>query len=453
MKISNFWISVVNFVLMLALLGGLTALPGAAFAKQVLFDKNGFTLDLNIDMAAGTFYVDEANFGAGSSSGEQDINWHELYLKPVLNGSYRVGFGEIFAGFGYVASATYDDGDLAEFSPGDADGFESEQLFLGATTDTFAAIGIDRLELSVGEQEFVIGDGFLIMDGEFDSGYGAYWLNPHLSFKNTLIAKADIGAAHTDLFYLRADKDSGDTELYGLNLEYKSEKLGTIGASYMQVYDVDLNSDYALRDGMDVYSLRAQGTPLAAVGQDALFLAFEYVHQAGGDVEDIDADAWYMEAGYTLAGLPWSPTISYKYAFFSGDEDAGDGKNQAFDPLFYGMGRGWGSHIMGEIVGEYYLFNSNQKVHMLGLNLQPSEALATGLLYYDFSLDEKNLWGTPVAAESFAREVDVYVDYSVTDNLFLTATLAWATPQAGGKDYFGGDDDSVLAQIAAFLSF
>ncbi len=453
-KTSNIGLSLDNLVLTLAVLVGLAVIPGFANAELPLYEQNGFQLNLSLDLAAGTFFIDNANFGAGNSDGEQNINWSEGYFKPVLNASYAAdSFGEIYSGFSYVASATFDDGDLAEFTTGDSDGFESEQLYIGFKTDKLASLGIDSFDLSVGEQEFTIGDGFLVWDGEFDSTYGAYWLNPHLSFKNSVIAKLDIGAIHTDIFYLDSDEDSGDTGLCGLNLEYRSEQLGTVGASYLKVTDVDPNSDYALRDDMNVYSVRAQGTPLAGMGQEDLFMAFEYVHQGGGDVEDVDAEGWYIEAGYTLADLPWTPTLTYKYAFFSGDEDASDSKNQAFDPLFYSMGRSWGSHIMGEIVGEYYLFNSNQKVHMLGLNLQPSEALATGILFYDFSLDEQNLYGTPVADDSFAQEINIYVDYSITDNLFLTGTLAWASPKDGAKDYFGSGDDSYLGQIAAYLSF
>lgn len=439
--------------LVLAVTVGAAGMPGLACADIQLYERNGFTLNLNLDLGAATFVVDNANFGAGNSRGEQSLSWSEGYLKPVLGAAYSSAVGELYGGFSYVAGATLGDGDPAEFTDDDSDGFESEQLYGGIATDRLAGLGIDRFDFSVGEQEFTIGDGFLIWDGEFDSRYGAYWLNPHLSFKNSVIARADSGPFHGDLFYLVADEDSGDTELYGLNLEAGDEQLGTVGMTFLKVADVDRNGDYGLRDGMTVYSVRAQGTPLARAGQDALFLAFEYVHQGGGDVEDIDADAWYLEAGYTLAELPWTPTLSYKYAFFSGDENPVDGRNQAFDPLFYGMGRGWGSHIMGEIVGEYYLFNSNQQVHMLGVGLQPTEALAMGVLFYDFFLDEKTLYGTPVADDHFAREIDLYADYCVSDNLFLSATLAWAGPEAGGEDYFASGDDSYLAQLAVFVNF
>lgn len=453
-KNTNMALVFINITLTIALMAFfLTFQPARAHAELPIYSQNGFDLALTLDAAAGVFTTSNSNFGAATSAGKENVDWSEAYFKPVLNASYAANnLGEIYSGFSYVASGTFGDGDPSEFTSSDSDGFESEQRYLGFKTGQFASFGISNLDISVGEQEFAIGDGFLIMDGEFDSSYGAYWLNPHLSFKNTAIIKSDIGAVHTEFFFLQADEDSGDTELYGLNIEYNHETLGTVGASYLTVTDVDSTGDYALRDNMDVYSVRGQGTPLANLGQENLFLAFEYVHQGGGEAVDIDANGYYLEAGYTLADLPWSPTLSYKYAFFSGD-DSSDSKNQAFDPLFYSMGRGWGSHIMGEIVGEYYLFNSNQKVHMVSLNLQPSEALATGILFYDFSLDEKNYYGTSVSDDKFAQEIDLYADYSLTDNLFLTATLAWATPKGAAKQSFANDEDSYLAQLAVYLSF
>ena len=159
---SNKGLSLLNLALTLALLVGLAVIPSFAHAELPLYEQNGFQLNLSLDMAAGTFLTDNANFGAGSSAGEQNVNWSEGYFKPVLNASYsRDGLGDIYSGFSYVASATVGDGDLGEFTNDDSDGFESEQLFIGFKTDKLAAMGIDNLDISVGEQEFAIGDGFV----------------------------------------------------------------------------------------------------------------------------------------------------------------------------------------------------------------------------------------------------------------------------------------------------
>lgn len=425
---------------------------GAASVQAFsLYSEGGFESSLNIELGAGIFSSDNAGFGAGRfSDNETSVGWYEMFFKPILNASYTSEkFGTVYGGLSIVGSSTYGDGDVADFTSGNSDGWASEQAYLGFKTGLLSGIGVDTLDISAGEQEFSIGDGFLIADGEFDNIYGSFWTAPRKSFKKTAIAKADIGAVHTDMFYLMSDVDYADTELYGINVEYTDDNLGTIGASYMTVTDAKQGSFYENREGMDIYSVRAQGN----MGIENLFLSAEYVKETEGDRLNVDADAYYSEIGYTFAKLPWSPTLTYKYAFFSGDEDGADGNYESFDPIFYGALRGWGNHFMGEIVGEYYLFNSNQKTHMGKLNVVPYESLSLGLIYYNFSLDEKNMFGEPVSDDRFAQEINIYADYSVSENLYLTAVFAWATPEAAAQDYTGGKQDMKLFEIAAFLYF
>lgn len=425
-----------------------------AQAEITLVEQDKAHLGLTIEAGAGYFYNDNTNFGAGRfGDGQESIDWQEGYIKPILNGSYTTAAGTIFGGLSYVGSMTRDDGDTAEYTNSSSEGGESELMYLGWESDMlFSALGEDAVEISVGEQEFSIGDGFLIMDGAFDFKEGAYWLAPHRSFDQTAILKLNTQPVRADIFYLEADDDYENTELYGLNVEYVNDA-GVIGATWMQVTDTDAGGFYENRDGMDVLSIRAQGTPLLSLGNEDLFVAFEYALERGGDNLDVDAQGWYAEAGYTFSNLPWTPTLSYRYAFFSGDEDSTDGDYESFDPMFYGFSRGWGTHYMGEIVGEYYLFNNNEKVHMLHMNMLPADNISVGAIYYDFDLDEKNLYGAVLSDDQFAEEVNIYVDYSVTDYLYLSAVGAWASPGDAGKEYTGGDDDSTLFEVFAVVTF
>ncbi len=145
--------------------------------------------------------------------------------------------------------------------------------------------------------------------------------------------------------------------------------------------------------------------------------------------------------------------MSYRYAFFSGDKDPDDNKYQSFDPMFYGFSRGWGTHFMGEITGEYFLFNSNEKVNMVHLKMSPSDTLSVGLIYYDFCLDQKNIFGTPVTSDKFADEVNLYADYTVNDHVTLSIVGAWAAPGTAAKEYTGGNDNSMLVEASVIVSF
>jgi len=429
--------------------------PSPARSAISLYDQNGVKADLTLEAGAGLFFNNDVNFGAGRfSDGKTSVQWQEGYFKPILDASYTTPrAGTFYGGLSYVATSTIGDGDGGDFSNDRPEAIESELGYIGwKSGQVFSSLGEDVVDISFGEQEFAIGDGFLIMDGAFDGADGAYWLAPHRSFDKTAILRLNTKPVRADLFYLKADGDYDDTELYGINFEYIHE-LGTAGVSLMDVTDSDGGGFYENRKGMKVFSVRAQGTPLANINQEELFLAFEYAQQSQGNRLDVDAKGWYGEAGYTFSQCAWTPTLSYRYAFFSGDRNPNDDQYEAFDPMFYGFSRGWGTHFMGEITGEYFLFNSNEKVNMVHLNLLPTDKLSIGALYYEFRLDQGNIFGTEVSGKKFADEVNLYADYSINDHLYVSGVFAWATPRTAAKEYTGGNDDSILFEVYAVMTF
>jgi hypothetical protein len=428
--------------------------PAIAKAEVTLIDNGGFKAGLSLEMAAAVIAIQNANFdNVTYDDTDEDRGYFDGFIKPILNLSYdTAAAGSFYGGLSYAATGSYGNDGQWDMWKGNTEDIKSEQLYIGWKSGQLFSLEDDLLDLSFGEQEFQIGDGFLVYDGEFDGQYGAYWTAPHKSFDNTAVVRLNTTPVRADFFYLKSDDDYGDTELYGINVEHINDTLGTIGATWMTVTD-SIDGTYGNRKGMDVYSLRGQGTPFASMGLADLFLSAEYAKEMSGDRVEKDATGWYAEAGYTVSALPWTPTLSYRYAFFSGD-DAGTADDESFDPLFYGFSRGWGTHFMGEIVGEYQLFNSNQKTQMVKLNLQPTESLSVGGIYYDFKLDQKNVYGVPVTSDKFANEIDLYADYAVNDNLWLTAVFALATPDDAWKEYDGGvAEDTKLFEIGAFLYF
>lgn len=429
--------------------------PVLAHAEFSLVDEGGLHAGLSLQTGTAGFAIHNLNYFGDS---EQDKTFFDGFFKPILNASYRsAATGELYGGVSWAATGTYGD-DIAGLSMGDSEGFKSEQAYIGWKSGSlFESLGDNALDISVGEQEFAIGDGFLIYDGEFDGRFGAYWTAPHQSFDKTAIVRINTKPIRADLFYLKADDDYANTELSGINVEFSDETLGTVGATYMNVANSDAGTGFTnfdSRKGLNVYSVRGQGSPLTRVGLPNLFLAFEYGVETGGDRADKDASAWYAELTYTLADIRWHPALTYKYAFFSGDEDVTDNDDENWDPMFYGTSRGWGNHTMGEIVGEYLLFNSNQKTQMVKFNLQPTERLSVGVIYYDFRLDERNVYGTPVASDRFADEINVYADFAVSDKLWMTAVFAFARPESAWEEVNGGSaSNTTLFQVAAFLFF
>jgi hypothetical protein len=148
-----------------------------------------------MELGLGVFSSDNAGFGNGvyradidDYDGEGSVGWYEMYAKPVLNASYsNDSLGTIYAGLSIVATSTYGDGDIAGFTTDSSDGWESEQAYIGVNTTVLAGIGIDTLDLSVGEQDFSIGDGFLIADGLIVPMVAIGWHRVSLSRKQRLL--------------------------------------------------------------------------------------------------------------------------------------------------------------------------------------------------------------------------------------------------------------------------
>ena len=187
---------------------------------------------------------------------------------------------------------------------------------------------------------------------------------------------------HTiEAFYL--DKDdlpeaNSSNELWGVNYEYAFGETTTLGVTYM-----DWSSNPAERperDGLDVYDLRAFTAPFG--GLRGLSFEFEYAIEDNGLL--LDSTAWNLLGAYQVEG-GWRPKFSYRYAIFEGDDPV-TAANEAFDGLFTGF-YDWGTWWQGEVAGEYFVSNSNLISHQLRVHVTPNESISTGLMLFDFQLD------------------------------------------------------------------
>jgi hypothetical protein len=317
-----------------------------------------------------------------------------------------------------------------------------EDAYLGWTSgDLFPALGEDAIDLSVGSQPYQVGTGFLISDGATDGGdRGAYWISPREAFRLTGIARLTTGPFLGEIVYLQPnDEPNTHTRLAGINLEYAIGERAKLAGGYWNVFD----SDDARRDGLHVFDLRAEVTPLASL--PGLHLSGELVHEKNGSRND----SWggYAEIAYDFASLPWTPHVSYRFAAFSGDDGTGD--NETFDPLFYGF-PDWGTWYFGEIVGEYVASNRNADVHTVRVRTQPSEAITANLLYYYFRLREFSDRIVPrpplsprvalIEDKDLAHELDLAIDWSPLDFVTVSAVAGALFLEAGGRDFFGSDE-------------
>ncbi len=412
-------------------------------------------LHLNAGLEVGAFFgaAVNPNFGVGrvdlrTGKNTGDTQFGETYLEPSVSFTFepRESFG-LFGEASAVLTGTLGEGDAGGFTSGTDGDVDPEKYSLGFhTTFSGPSGGTWTLKASGGRQDVKIGDGFLIWDGNFDAfENAAYWLAPRSAFRWAGTADLSNGSFGLKPFYIQGDGDQDHSEMVGGDMRIEG-KWGKLGALYGQIVASD--DVVFVRDGLQLASFRANGINIPGV--EGLKFSGEYTRQFGrGNGADFDANAFYGQGDYVFASLPWSPTLTYRYARFSGDSNPDGGDNGTFDPLFYGFSSGWGTWFQGAIIGNFFLFNSNQRNHMAKLSLAPTDALGLGLIYYHFALDEKNFFGTPVSSRSFADEVNLYAEWMVSDHVFVSGVAGVAFPAKGAEQAFG--DDKTILVLEAFV--
>jgi hypothetical protein len=321
-----------------------------------------------------------------------------------------------------------------------------EQANIGwKVSDLFAGLEDDTFSITLGNQDYLIGTGLLIVDGGGDGGErGGWYLGMRKAFKNSAIVRLASKELLAEAFYLENQPRSGGVEgdVAGGNLEYHFGEGFTLGGTYLLADAKNVPA----ADKLDVYSGRANWNALMG-----LTLSGEYVYQKS---DQIEADGWYAQAAYEASDLPWSPVFSYRYAWFDGDA-ADTAVDENFRPIAYGY-TDYGSWYQGEITGNYPLGNSNLISHMLRAKMQPSEKVTLNLIYYNFSLVEPSaLTGgvSNVTSDDWGDEVDFIVDWQATEKIYVIGVAGVLFPGKAAEQWVGGNDSWLLGMLYASYAF
>lgn len=435
--------------LALAVIVGAIATDTSVYAYE-LYNKDESVLNANFEAVFGLMHS-KKNYGALGNRKAGSSSWREGYVKYGLSGSQ--GFadaGSVYGAFSLVSSGTWGDGDAAGFTEGTERRTAVEDAYVGWRSDNlFPTLGENGIDVSFGSQNVVVGSGFLINgdavsfgdvdlgNNDYDRG-GAYYVAPRKAFDHTAVLR--LGGEQGwrgDLMWLRSDNPSqAETELSVATLEHVAEP-GTLGFTYIRTSDI--NERFATpaqlaRDGMDTMSVRGTGS----LGVKDLNLGFEYATQ---DRDDERENAWYVEGSWTFSDAPWTPSATYRFSRFS----------QAFDPLFFGMSRGYGTWYQGEVASNYAgPANSNTRVHHVGLKANPREDLTLGALYFDFDTLNKRLGNLN------GRELDIYAEWYVNEHLMISPLVGFYTPErdaSSGGTQLGGNGTNVYTQLIVATFF
>jgi hypothetical protein len=379
----------------------------------------------NFDAGWGTFGFGNSLFVNPREDVRENLSdqWFEGYVKPALSGKYTGTKGELYGKVSAVGERTY--GSAPPVAGEDISSFQFEDANIGwRSGETLGRLGENAVDLTVGRVPYQLGHGMLLYDGASEGGSrGGYWTNSRKAFQFAAIGRFKPGRNKIDVFYLDRDElpesDTG-SRLWGTNYEFSLNENSTIGATYMKWFAH--RDEKPGRDGLNVYDFRAYVTPANAL--EDLSVEAEYAREDNGDA--LSSNGWYLEGGYQLSRIAWKPRISYRYAFFEGD-DVSTPANEAFDPLFPGF-HDWGAWWQGEIAGEYFLSNSNLKSRELRVHFTPSEAIGTGLILFNFKLDHPESYRPRVTSKDLATELDWYMDWKLNGNFTASFVAAYADP-------------------------
>jgi len=377
-------------------------------------------------------------FGFGNSlytdvrpdpSGDLGDDWVESFAKPALSAEYALRTGALYGAASVVGERTF--AAPPSIVGEDASSFQVEDMYIGWKSGKALSIGEDALDLRVGRSQYRIGQGFLLWDGGGEGGSrGGFWSNARKAWEFAGIARFKAKRSTLEGFYLDRDEvpeTKTGTHVFGANYELAMGESNTIGASYLGLTSDSLPN----RDGMSVYNLRAYLSPFKRLA--GLSLGAEYANESNGSA--LSSTAWMAQAAYELGSVNWKPKVSYRYAYFKGDDPSTE-KSEAFDPLFLGFSD-WGTWWQGEIAGEYFLSNSNLISHTVRLHLTPTESLGTGFLGFVFQNDQPASFGPNVTSKSIASELDWYADWKFNSNFTASFVLAYGNPQEALAQGYG----------------
>lgn len=414
-----------------------------------------------LDAAAGGLTMQNAQFGNGSNSRTGTRSggrtWYEGFATPGLEFKWAdEAVGEIYGRVSAVAAATRGQGDAQATST------TSDQPEHVALEDAYVGWRSGPFDFSVGNQPFLVGDGFLIANGTLDGGgRAAYLLGPRAAFEKTAIARLDLEPIRVDLFHLSGNVDQSlmygadnpDTRLIGANIEWFEavepgkggrefeQRKWYAGLTALKIYDADRAFSFAgsqggggagaNRDGLATYSLRVGGSFIPDL--DDLALYSEWAIQRNDDSATggtVRANAWHIQPQYKFSDMPWTPTLTARYAHFSGDKNTGDREDRSWDPLFSDAGpRGAQTWVQGLIYGNYVGSNSNLNSKFVGAEIVPiEETLKLGVAFFRHDYDHPSQ--ASAISHHLMDELDLYAEWT-TPISGLTVAPAFAAGQAG----------------------
>ncbi len=301
--------------------------------------------------------------------------------------------------------------------------------------------------VSIGRQNFTLNDGFLV--SQFGSQWNAgprpgVYLAPRTTHDFAALGTFRLDDWNATAFYLDPNEYEPletHTRLAGLNLRRAFTDRFHADISYIRAVESDTvyaapSGIVGTREGLNTYGAHVRwADPAVAPG---IWLEGELAYQNHSEFP-MSAFAGYATAGYLASSLPWTPSLSYRFSAFSGD-DPGTETYERFDALYSGGLSEW---LQGISLGKV-LRPENRLTHRVRLNLAPTERLNLTFDWFMHRADElNNIGANPVISTLVSRdlgqELTMTTRWAISDRLYFLGVAGIALPGEAIKAAAGGD--------------
>ncbi|MRN67685.1 alginate export family protein [Brucella sp. 10RB9213] len=441
---------------------------GDTSSFPVLYESNRAVLRTIIGAGLGGYSDVNAWFGrpdlfngrnplAGKLPGRSNT-WNEGYLELGVGGAAQLGESNLY-GFGAVTG-------MFSWTLGqdifrdDDRGFLDFEKAYGGVLYVSPENRKNHFKFSAGRQAYTLNDGFLVnaVRGSTSAGErGGLYLGPRLTNDFSVLAQGAYDRWNYSAFFIdpnEVESLESDTTFLGANLRYNftdkfsaDTTLITIPNSKTQFSTP--SGRLIPREGLNTVSGHLKWT--GAFEMPGLWLEGELAHQFHPG-EDVSAWAYYGTVGYLMKEIGWTPSLSYRYAYFSGD-DPNTSRYERFDPL---LSTGLGIWLQGVSFGKITT-NSNLETHRVQFNVAPDERLNLTFDYYLLRAPQLNNLGSNPAlstltSHDLGQELSLSARWSATKSLYLQALVSHAIPGTALRD-IGADRNWTTFQVSLYGGF
>ena len=433
----------------------------------VLYDKNGTFVRAKLEALSLYYANNNAWYGnpglmlagnplvQGNPAGAGYHDWLEGYVHYGLYGITPLNDSVyLYGGLSAISSGSVGQELFTDRTRGYTNFEDAYAGIVAGTTDDKG----NRLafNLSAGRQRFTLANAFLIANTAANGEErAALQANARWAADFLALAQVSYNDTKLEVFYLDPDElpllDS-KTKYIGVNMETHPVSGLMLGASYLHVpessasYFGPLGAPVGTREGLNVFDARFTYSPSPANVAGAFF-GGELALQTHSEI-DMLAKAAYVEAGYRMPQAPWSPTVSYRLSYFSGD-DSDTATYERWDPMLSGgNGEQWvqgANHF--KVVQD-----SNVIAHRIQASFRPLPKVELVPQLWLFRADSTtNVGGNPalsfMSGKEYGVEANLTVKWFPSRNWYVHGHVAYTVAGDAVNDALGGNAKDWLSAM------